>query len=271
MTDSKNFGDQSRWNTHFGQDALAELKAAPQEWLIENRPVNYTVQSLLDSLPSLDGMNVLDFGSGQGWQSIAIARTGATVTGVDIGEDLVELARQVAELNKTECSFQLASVTDLPFEDDTFDVVIGNAILHHLTEDQLAESIREAFRVLKPGGKAYVNEPIENSSAFDAVQNLLPVGERGDSQYRPSILQRKEWKVFLEHQDHRALTDKELRQAGSQFADISIVYSGWLARLDRVVPVGAFKNFTSWADTYLSHGKSPVRRLSRMALVEYTK
>lgn len=271
MADTIELADQRRWNTDYGTAALAELRANPEEWLIENRPANPSIDALLERLPSLAGKRVLDFGSGQGWQSIALARTGALVTGVELGGDLVAVAREIASLNNAACTFRIGSVTDLPFDDESFDCVIGNDILHHLTETQLRESMEQAFRVLKPGGKAYISEPLENSPLFDGIQNLVPVGKRGTGQYRPSILQRKQWAQYLEVVDHRALSDKELLEAGHQFQEISIEYAGWLARLDRLVPFDKFKQFTAWVDPFLSHQRSPIRRLSRSARVVYTK
>ncbi len=263
--------DQRRWNTDYGSSALAQLAENPEDWLVENRPANPSIDALIERLPPLAGKKVLDFGSGQGWQSIALSRAGALVTGVDVGSDLVALAWEIAALNEADCEFQVGSVTDLPFLDNSFDYVVGNDILHHLTEEQVLRSMEEAFRVLVPGGKAFVSEPLENSAAFDYVQNMLPVGKPGTGQYRPSILQKAKWQEYLKVVDHRALSDKELLNAGHNFGEVSISYSGWLARLDRIVPFAPFKKFTAWIDPYLSHRRSPIRRLSRSARVTYTK
>ena len=219
----------------------------------------------------MSGKVVLDLGCGQGETSVILAQQGAIVSGIDIGENLIELSRRVAEVNEVECAFTVGSIHALPYENDSFDQVVGLAILHHLNEEGILVSLSEAHRVLKPGGSATFLEPVENCKLFDKIQSVIPVGTPGDSQYRPSILQRGKWAKFVEEADDRPLTERELRNAGSIFDEINIEYHEWLVRLSRVIPGVFAESVFRVVDLLLTHRYSPVKKLSRLVVVEYKK
>ncbi len=263
--------DQSRWNDDYGKAALKELEDRPEQFTIAAEEMPEHKRILIDSLPDVRGMRVLDFGSGQGELSVAMAQRGAIVTGIDIGTELVELASKLAEINNVDCEFIVGSIHELPFEDGTYDCVVGVGILHHLPELAASRSFAEAHRVLRPGGLALFVEPLENSRVFDLLQSLIPVGSPGDSQYRPSILQRTKWKAFLQTLDERQLTDAELKRAAVQFTAMHTRYHGWLARLTRIIPGSAFAQFCEKVDPWLCHPRSPVKRYSRQVFVEFRK
>jgi SAM-dependent methyltransferase len=80
------------------------------------------------------------------------------VTGIDIEESQLELAkRNLAAAGVSNVEFQLASVLDLPFPNESFDAVFFHAVLCHVS-DPLA-ALAEAKRVLKPGGLVAIREP----------------------------------------------------------------------------------------------------------------
>lgn len=99
----------------------------------------------------------------------------------------------------------------------------------------LKNAMAEVYRVLKDDCVAVFSEPIENSRVFNFIQNLIPVGERGKEYHRPSILQRRAWARYLETLDDRALTNRELAQAGHQFSSVKFWPYGLLVRLSRLV------------------------------------
>ncbi len=263
--------DQSRWDEVYGGEMLSKLAASPEEFVYRLEKLPNHKQFLVKSLPDLRGRKVLDVGAGMGELSVAMAKLGAATIGIDIGPQLVNVARKVTELNQVQCEFLVGSIHELPFQEKTFDYVVGNAILHHLPVEGVVESLREAHRVLKPGGSAYFMEPIENSKVFDFLQNLIPVGKPGHDQYRPSILNRKRWKQFLAELDHRAMTDSELIEAGSPFASVHLRYHGWAMRLCRVIPGKLPQQIFKFTDYFLTHPFSPVKRMSSLVLVEYRK
>jgi SAM-dependent methyltransferase len=105
------------------------------------------------------GLDVLDAGCGVGAIALDIAPTVAPgrVTGVDVDADQVEAARRsAAERGIENAEFQTGSVLELPFEDESFDVVYANAVLFYLRDQ--AEALREMRRVLRPEGLAAVSD-----------------------------------------------------------------------------------------------------------------
>jgi ubiquinone/menaquinone biosynthesis C-methylase UbiE len=98
------------------------------------------------------GSRVLEIGLGQGAESEQLIRRGASWTGVDLTEESVARVRTRLELrNLPYDALSQGSVLDLPFDDDSFDVVFSHGVLHHVPDILGAQ--REICRVLRPGGE----------------------------------------------------------------------------------------------------------------------
>jgi SAM-dependent methyltransferase len=95
---------------------------------------------------------VLDLGCGSGWLSIYLARAGFEVTGIDLAEHALRLASQWAEQENLSAKFEVADIAKLPYADRSFDAVVANSILEHLTFELAEEMFGQLKRVLKPGG-----------------------------------------------------------------------------------------------------------------------
>lgn len=106
-----------------------------------------SVEALLDRAGVSPGSRVLDLGTGTGVAAASVVERGASVVGVDFSESMITEARQAMP----ETEFRVASAESLPFEDRSFDAVVGNAVLHHLAEP--GRSLGEAHRVLEPQGR----------------------------------------------------------------------------------------------------------------------
>lgn len=120
-----------------------------------------------DLLPRLrPGMRVLDFGCGQGTISVGLAKAvdPGELHGIDVEDSQVAAATEAAKAGSHEnAHFRAGDVTDLPFEDEWFDVVHCNAVLMHVPDTNAALS--EIARVLKPGGIVSVRE-LNTASSF---------------------------------------------------------------------------------------------------------
>ncbi len=105
---------------------------------------------IIESIESKKGKNqrVLDMGCGGGLLSNALAKKGHRVTGIDLSEKSLEIARKFDETKTAE--YLNANAYKVPFEAGTFDVVSAMDVLEHVTHPQ--KLIKEASRVLKPGG-----------------------------------------------------------------------------------------------------------------------
>ena len=119
--------------------------------LLRRRSVERDCSYLLSHLKP--GLDVLDFGCGPGTLSVGLARLiePGELHGVDIEESQIAIAQSVAQAGgHHNATFQVADVTDLPFEDDSFDIAHCHTVLTHVPDTQAALS--EIRRVLKPGG-----------------------------------------------------------------------------------------------------------------------
>ncbi len=103
-------------------------------------------------LPHLRSEEVLlDLGCGPGSITIDLAQHVARAIGVDASPEAIERAqRDAARAGRAGVSFQVASLYELPFADETFDVVFAHQVLQHLGDP--VGALREAARVLKKGG-----------------------------------------------------------------------------------------------------------------------
>lgn len=100
------------------------------------------------------GLRVLEVGVGMGADYEQWLKAGANATGVDLSSASLAQARRRCELAGTRPDLRLADAESLPFEDRTFDVVYSYGVMHHSPDT--AKCLREAWRVLKPGGQARV-------------------------------------------------------------------------------------------------------------------
>jgi ubiquinone/menaquinone biosynthesis C-methylase UbiE len=100
------------------------------------------------------GARLVEIGCGMGTDLLQFARGGAKCTGVDITPRSIEISRRRFQLYEMPGDFMLADAERLPFPDNTFDVYYSNGVLHHTPET--AVTIREAHRILKPGGTVKV-------------------------------------------------------------------------------------------------------------------
>ena len=123
------------------------------------------------------GLRVLDFGCGPGTISVGLAEAvnPGEVHGVDIEESQIDLARAAAKSGGHEnATFHVGSVTELPFEDNYFDVAHCHAVLMHVPDTE--GTLSEVKRVLKPGGIIASRETIVASCFAEPSTDELRTG-----------------------------------------------------------------------------------------------
>jgi 2-polyprenyl-3-methyl-5-hydroxy-6-metoxy-1,4-benzoquinol methylase len=121
---------------------------------------------------SLSGKEVLEVGCGTGELSVFMALHGAIVTGIDLSQVGIDTAKQCAALNGVakRCSFSVQSVSSMPFNNDSFDIVVFNAVLHHALK---YPNVREeTWRVLKTGGLCAFAEGIRGNPIYLAARRV---------------------------------------------------------------------------------------------------
>jgi arsenite methyltransferase len=133
---------------------------------------------------------VLDAGCGDGLIAFgALERGAARVIFSDVSADLLDVCREIAD-GDPRCEFVLGSVDDLPLPDESVDVGTTRSVLIYL-EDKL-RALRELHRVLRPGGRLSIFEPInsfaypqpEHRFAFWDVSPVVELSNRMKAYYR---------------------------------------------------------------------------------------
>ncbi len=263
--------EQKRWD-QYGQERMVAMQKNPERFIITNSPYQGIEMhdGLMKYLGSIGGKKVLELGCGHGVFSVFLAKQGAKVAGLDIGPSLIASANMLAGINQVDCEFREASILQLPFEANSFDIVVGMRILHHLSHIDLIKAVQETHRVLKENGIAVFSEPVENSKIFDFIQKLFPAGKKGDRYYRPSVLQRKAWGKYIETLDDRPLTTEELIAAGRLFRTVEKQSYGLLIRLQRLVG-RRFRRALFAIDKVLLGSVHPLRYFCQYVLVQYRK
>jgi SAM-dependent methyltransferase len=136
--------------------------------------------TLIATLLELEGNEyVLDVGSGTGRTAVQIAKrlTTGKLVGIDIwdtmelGGNSPERAYTNAEIEgvKAKVEFKFGNVLEIPFDNNVFDIVTCSSVLNNLPgEKNRTKALKEIFRVLKPGGKCMLLEPLRNLRTFCA-------------------------------------------------------------------------------------------------------
>jgi ubiquinone/menaquinone biosynthesis C-methylase UbiE len=115
---------------------------------------------IYNRLLSLDNKHILELGCGsaQITRDIATSGTKRKVTAFEVDEIAYEKNLQIKDLPNV--TFGLAGAQEIPLQDESVDVVFMFKSLHHVPLELMNVSMHEIRRVLKPGGLAYISEPV---------------------------------------------------------------------------------------------------------------
>lgn len=148
---------------HMEAQGIAEFwDNAASRYEAEHALANIPVwQNVLSSLIGDDkALRILDIATGTGMIANMLGGAGYTnVTGVDLSEGMMRIAINHAREQNTNADFIYGNAMELPFEDNTADVIINSRLLWTLSEPQNA--IAEWYRVLRPGGKVIAINELE--------------------------------------------------------------------------------------------------------------
>ncbi|MFZ4714941.1 MAG: bifunctional 2-polyprenyl-6-hydroxyphenol methylase/3-demethylubiquinol 3-O-methyltransferase UbiG [Bacteriovoracaceae bacterium] len=149
------YGD--RWYTAY-DDPIALLRA-------ENKVKTPWIASRIKNQES----HVLDVGCGGGFLSNALSNLGFLVTGVDLSQESLNVAERFDSTKKVK--YLCANAYELPFPDQSFDVVTAMDFLEHVDDPQRAVS--EFARVLKPGGQFFYHTFNRNLLSWFVIIKLV--------------------------------------------------------------------------------------------------
>ena len=177
---TRNLYDASEKNGLPEKAVLASLGCGNPTALIELKP----------------GQTVLDLGSGGGIDVLLSAkRVGPTgkAYGLDMTDDMLTLAREnQRQAGATNVEFLKGEIENIPLPDNSVDVVISNCVIN-LSADKL-RVLKEAFRVLRPGGRFAVSDVVVRGEVPDEVRKSMLLwvgciaGALEESDYRAKLL-----------------------------------------------------------------------------------
>lgn len=167
---------------HASSDVLSKSYRIKNRFLhIWQYPSIKSINSIIDrNLKTVNGKEVLDYGCGRGRLSLDLLSRGANVCGIDISPVYISDATQAVEQKgypENQYSFLEMDAHRLKFGDNTFDMVIGNGILHHLN---IVVALNEIHRVLKTGCRMIMIEPLADNPLLRLFRLLTPFARTAD-------------------------------------------------------------------------------------------
>jgi len=221
------------WNTHIHDLDVSTQPPGSRGFFADLDQYHFEKLHHLLRLVDFDGYrgrSVLDVGCGAGVDLARFARGGADVTGVDVAQSAVDLARTNFEQQGIRGRFEVASGEALPFADGTFDLVFAHGVVQYTADPQ--RLVDECRRVLKPGGQA-VFQVYNRVSWLNALSKLMKVGlEHEDA---PVLLK------FSIGEFRRLLRGfREVKIVPERFPVRSRLHGGWKGAVYNGVFVGTF-------------------------------
>jgi SAM-dependent methyltransferase len=270
-------------NTRYHDGAAADYDA---KWGIDFGEIGRT--QVLGKLRKALGGRVrtfdrsLELGAGTGYFSLNLLQAGVITeaTCTDISQGMVDTLAANAQRLGLEVDARIADAEALPFADDSFDLVLGHAVLHHLPD--LEQAWREILRVLRPGGIAvFAGEPSQYGDRIAGVpkraaSRVAPAWRRV-MRARPAQEGHQDGGA-VNHQleslvDVHAFTPDQLsagpRAAG--FADVRVrgeeLLANWFGWANRALEASADPDTVPWAwKMYAFRGYIGLQHVDRVLL-----
>jgi 2-polyprenyl-3-methyl-5-hydroxy-6-metoxy-1,4-benzoquinol methylase len=160
---------------HESEEAFHDVKYTSNSdpAIYELYPTSRIFERMKRMTGDIRDLRVLEYGCGTGWVTAELASMGAIVDSFDISTQSIEATQDLLRKHGLDarCTLRKMVAEKLDYADQTFDVVFGFAILHHL---DLEKSLPELRRVMKPGAKAFFAEPLGTNPFINAYRNRTP-------------------------------------------------------------------------------------------------
>ncbi|MHC4319376.1 MAG: class I SAM-dependent methyltransferase, partial [Planctomycetota bacterium] len=208
-------------------------------------------------LATVRGKTVLDMGCGSGRFTLALARAGADrVIGVDLGRQSLDEADRIATgAGIDNVQFIAADVLDLPFDDEAFDFVFCNGVLHHTAD--MERGVRQLYRVLRRGAEAFLYLYGDGGLFWYSRKRMGPIMKRIPQAYTMAALDligmppgrfifADNWYVPIERHTTRADLERLLTDTG--FASFRKLTGGRATDLDSAEAMRHPEAAALWGD-----------------------
>lgn len=145
------------WDAAPCDSGTSAMEAGTKDYFWDIEEHRYRLQphirELLCAL-DLDGKQVLEVGTGVGTDARLIIGLGADYCGINVDAGSSKMTRRALEVFGLDGEVLQASALDIPYPDESFDVVYSFGVLHHIPD--VRDAVSEISRVLKPGGRLIV-------------------------------------------------------------------------------------------------------------------
>ena len=149
----------------FWNGTAEEYKAFIEKQLDDNNIKDFWIRTIILNSPRKKHLRILDIGTGPGFFTINLTKLGHDVIGIDVGKEMIRVAKENAEVCGVDCKFMVMNANDLQFEDNSFDVIINRNVTWTLPD--LFECYREWRRVLDSDGKLIIFDANHYKNVFD--------------------------------------------------------------------------------------------------------
>ncbi len=206
----------------------------------------------MEALGNIQGKAILDWGCGHGMASVCLARKGANVYSLELshGYSLETFARAKANNSIEKVHPVEGDASRLPFKNECFDGIWGNAILHHLDCKQAAI---ELDRVLKPKGVLILCDPWQNSRLVRWIRDYLPYPGKDRTK------------------DEKPLNEPDLESFRTVFPKIEISFWDLFGALGRFIPLGPLTQPVRKLDHFLINSFPGFAKTARYVMIKAIK
>lgn len=217
MTDDAKQKVHDFWNKAACGESLY-LSATTAEAFSEHARIRYALEPEILSFAQFGrtrGLKVLEIGVGLGADHSQFAQAGADLDGIDLTERAVDFTRRRLAILGLNSRLQVGDCENLPFADNTFDMVYSWGVLH--VSPDTPRAVREVCRVLKPGGRA----KIMIYHKYSCIGFMLWV-RYALLRFRPWTSLRTIYANYLESPGTKAYSRREARAMFRDFENVTI-------------------------------------------------
>jgi len=132
---------------------------------------------ILQKLGNISNKNILEVGCGSGEASVYFAKLGAKVIATDLSDEMLLIAKKLAENNGVSIKTKKCSASKIDFSTETFDIVYAANLLHHV---DIKKTLKECHRVLKKGGVFISWDPLGHNPIINIYRRMASMVRTSD-------------------------------------------------------------------------------------------